>query len=96
MENRDPQTKEEMEKKRSSRQRWKARENADSGDGRSKKRPKEAVSLGGGNRQVGRARPGGGPRRASEGEGLPGSLSCTLPKSSPDSPRGKCAGKAQS
>lgn len=85
-----------MEKKRSSRERWKGRENANSGDGRSKKRPKEAVNLGGGKRQMGRARPGGEPPRVCEGVGLPGSLSCTLPKSSPDSPRGKCAGKAQS
>lgn len=48
MENRDPQRKEEMEKKRSNRERWKGRENANSGDRRSKKRPREAVSLGGG------------------------------------------------
>lgn len=72
MENRDPQKKKKLEKKRSSRERWKGRENTNSGDGKSKKRPKKAVSLGGGKRQVERARPSREPRECVRGRGYLG------------------------
>lgn len=56
-----------------------------------------AVNPGDSKREVARVGPGGGPLQVGGWVAwLPGLWFCTLPRSWPDSPRGECAGKAQS